>query len=275
MLMKYELLIDGATLIEGEVKVFFLIVVSIVLLTVYFSMILWDKLRSTENMKYEFITIIAHKFRTPLTKVKWSIETIFDSEKDPFKKESLMNIKQSNETLINLTNTLVEITDSRNKVVANYNFENINICELVGKIIKSMNVRFHEKNLFLSINFSQPEIFVRADKMRMEFAIQTIMENSINYSPQGRNVEIYVSKAGKKAMITVVDHGIGIDPADMKNIFSNLYRGSNAKTMDTEGFGVGLFLVNSIVKGNMGKLKVYSEGLDKGTSFTITLPVVK
>ena len=61
----------------------------------------------------------------------------------------------------------------------------------------------------------------------------------------------------------------------MKNIFSNLYRGSNAKSMDTEGFGVGLFLVNSIVKGNSGKLKLFSEGLDRGTTFTITLPVVK
>jgi len=273
--MTYELLIDGTTLIEGEVKVFILIVISLILLAIYAGMIIWDKLRSTENMKYEFITILAHKFRTPLTKVKWSIETIFDLEKDPFKKESLMNIKQSNETLINLTNTLVEVTDSKNKVVATYNFERINICELVGKVIKSMNVRFHEKNLFLSINFSKPEIFVRADKMRMEFAIQTLMENSIIYSPQGRNVEIFVTNTNKKVMITIVDHGIGIDPSDMKNIFSNLYRGSNAKSMDTEGLGVGLFLVNSIVKGNMGKLKVFSEGLDKGTTFTVVLPIVK
>jgi signal transduction histidine kinase len=273
--MNYELYIEGVPYLEGELKILILIIVAIVLFFIYICMVVWDKLRSYESMKYEFITIIAHKFRTPLTKVKWSLETIFDTEQDPFKKESLMNIKQSNETLINLTNTLVEITDSRNKVVATYNFERINICELVGKVTKSLNVRFHEKNLFLSIKFSQPEIFVKVDKMRMEYALQTIMENSINYSPIGRNVEIYVSKVNKKAIITVVDHGIGIDPADMKNIFSNLYRGSNAKAMDTEGFGVGLFLVNSIVKGNSGKLKLSSEGLDRGTTFTITLPVVK
>ena len=238
---------------------------------------IWSKSKEYEKLKYEFVTIIAHKFRTPLSQVKWLLEEITSKEQDPYIKESLSTINQSNQKLISLTNTLVELTDSADKSLAQYNFEKINICEITTQTVSSFKDRFHEKNLFFSIQCENPEIFVKADRTRMEFVIQTLLENSINYSPPGRNVEITVSQNkpqnASRAFISVTDHGIGINPVDAPRIFSKFFRSDSARSMDTEGFGVGLFLAESIVKRHKGKIEAFSEGPDRGATFTITLPL--
>ncbi len=226
-------------------------------------------------MKYEFVTIIAHKFRTPLTQIKWLLESILSDEEDSFKKESLQNIGKSTETLIGLTNALVELTNSADNVKSIYNFEKINICEMVKKVSGLLSVHFHEKNIFFGIEYSSPEIYVNADHSRMEFVLQTLFENSINYSHTGRNVDIQVLQEKNKVIISVVDYGIGIDPSDLPRIFSKFFRASNARNMDTEGFGVGLYLVKSVVKRHHGTLEVFSDGIEKGTTFVLTLPIYK
>ncbi len=273
--MNYQIFIDQNQILGGNVVTLAFIFLLIILLIIYLCMMIWIKLIAYETLKYEFITIIAHKFRTPLTKIKWIIEGILDIEKDSFKKENLINLSNSNQTLINLTGTLIELTDSADDALTSYKFEKVNICEFVKKITDALNTRFHEQNLFVGTNFSDPEIFVKIDRTRMEFVFQTIMENAINYSYTGKNVDIQVKKEGRKVAVSVIDQGIGIDPADSPRIFSKFFRAKNAKSMDTEGFGVGLYLANSIVKKHSGKLKISSPGVDKGTTVTILLKVVK
>lgn len=271
--MNYQILIDGQEILAGDLMVVSIFAFCIIILSLYIIKIIWDKLHSGESLKYEFITIIAHKFRTPLSQIKWLTESILEKEQDSYTKESLNNLEASNKHLINLTNTLIELTDSKNRQHGSYAFEIMNICDMTGKVTDGLKSDFHEKNIFLSVQCSQPEISVKVDRPRMEFVIQTLLENAIHYSPPGRNVEIQVSREGRKAKIYIVDHGIGIDPANMNRLFSKFFRAKNAQSMDTEGFGVGLFLAQSIVQRHHGKIEVFSEGLDKGTTFVVTLPI--
>jgi signal transduction histidine kinase len=273
--MNYQIILDQKEVFSGDL--YLLGVIALVLLVVFlfiFQMI-WRKLRSYENLKYEFVTIIAHKFRTPLTQIKWILESVLAGETDSFKRESLANIGQSTKTLISLTNTLVELNHSTNKSVTTYSFERLNICDLVSKTADTLKERFHEKNIFFGIECSEPDIFAKVDRSRIEFVIQTIIENSINYSPVGMEVKIFVQKIGHKVKITVVDHGIGIASSDMSRIFTKFFRSKNAQTMDTEGFGVGLYLAQSIVKRHKGKMEVFSEGVNMGSSFSVILKAVK
>lgn len=273
--MDYQISINNVEILSGNIIVLFLVVLVVSLAIAYALKVIWHKLRAYETMKYEFITIIAHKFRTPLTQIKWILESILANEIDTFKKESLQSLGKSNDALIGLTNTLVELTDSENKEAINYSFEKINICELVNKIMENLKDRLHEKNLFFGITCSTPEIYVNADRTRIEFVIQTLVENSINYSPPGRNIEIYIIEDKGEVALSVIDHGIGISPNDIPRVFTKFFRASNAQTMDTEGFGVGLYLANSIVKRHSGKLEVFSGGLNMGSTFTIVFPSIK
>jgi signal transduction histidine kinase len=252
-----------------------LVIAAIVSGLLMIGTLLFKKLRENESMKYEFITIIAHKFRTPLTQIKWTTEGLITDEQDPYKKQQLADVHESNENLIKLTGTLVELTDAAGKGQSSYNFERLNLCELAHDAMESSKKAFHEKNLFMSLSCSADEIPVKADKPRIDFVIGTLMENACSYSPPGRNIGVDISVYKKKAVLSVTDNGIGIDGHDLPKMFTKFFRTREAQSMDTEGLGVGLYLARTIVKRHDGSIEAYSEGLGRGSTFSLILPLVK
>lgn len=234
-----------------------------------------QKLREGETLKYEFITIIAHKFRTPLTQVKWSAEDLLQGEKDPYRKQTISEILESNEKLIKLTANLIEMTDSRSASHSAYVFNKINLCDFVKASAENSKKMFGEKNIFFSVKCEDHTIQSNIDQTRLEFVLQTIFENACTYTPVGRTVQVTVKRSNKKAIINVKDDGIGIAPADMSNIFTKFFRAKNAQLVDTEGFGIGLYLSNSVVQHHGGHLNIHSEGVGKGTTLSVVLPIAK
>lgn len=251
--------------------VFFIIAVGIIILLTYIISRIY---RNNESMKNEFITIIAHKYNTPLTKIKWLLETLISDEQDSYKKENLGEIHKANEQLVKLTGTLIELTDTDRLSKTTYSFEKINICDLVKEVADEQKNSFHEKNVFFSTNCSRDDIFAKIDKTRMEFAIQVLMQNARIYTPPGKNVDVTISKIGSRVYVSITDTGIGIDRLDLSRIFTKFYRTKNAQMTDTEGFGVGLYLARSIVRKHKGKIEVFSEGSNHGSTFTIILPAI-
>ncbi|MFA6432610.1 MAG: HAMP domain-containing sensor histidine kinase [Candidatus Paceibacterota bacterium] len=237
--------------------------------------LLMRKLRENESMKYEFITIVTHKFRTPLTQIKWTTENLLGGEQDSYKKQALSDIARSNENLIKLTNTLVGLTDTVKTARSQYNFERLNLCQLTEAAVEGAKTAFHEKNLFISMTCAVSEAYILAEKSRIEFVLGSLLENACTYTPPGRNIVVTVTANRRKVAVSIKDDGIGIAPGDIPHITTKFFRTKQAQNMDTEGFGVGLFLSNSIVKRHRGKLFVNSEGLDKGSTFNIVFPRVK
>lgn len=232
------------------------------------------KLRETETLKYEFISIIAHKFRTPLTHVKWLIDAMAADEQDSYKKENMTEIQKSNQHLIDLTGTLVELTDTGRSSKVLYNNERLSICELTRTVAESMKNSFHEKNIFFSVQCAVEDIMVNADRARMEYVLQTILENAYTYTPPGRNVDVAVGVEGRTAYVSVTDNGIGIAQNDLPKIFTKFYRTQAAQRADTEGFGVSLYLAQTIMKKQRGSIQAYSAGEGKGTTFVVALRAV-
>lgn len=233
------------------------------------------KLMVGEKLKYEFITIIAHKFRTPLTHVKWSADELVKNETDPYKKQSLTDIQQSNEKLIKLTGTLIELTDTDSTAASSYTIERVSLCSFVRTVCDTYKNAFHEKNIFFSVQCPANDILVKIDVQRMEFVLQALLENALTYTPTGKNVEVSVTKTLRRAHVAVTDHGIGINKSDLNNIFEKFYRADNARATDTEGFGVGLYLAQAITRRHKGKIEVYSAGMGSGATFTLTLKTVR
>lgn len=270
--MQYTILLDERTVFQGNVLTFLLITVITIAVLVGIGLMIWKKIQENEVMKYEFITIIAHKFRTPLTQLKWLIEGLIESEQDSSNRENLKDMMQSTDHLINMTGTLIELTNADSENKASYQFEKVPICEVTRNLVNIFKNAFHEKNILLSFQCSEEEVYVSADHTRLEFVLQTLLENAYNYTPPGRQVSINVGHDGHKAIINVTDNGTGIAAEDIPRIFTKFYRTENAKAMDTEGFGVGLYFSQTIIHRFGGKIEVYSPGLDKGATFRIVLP---
>jgi signal transduction histidine kinase len=273
--MDYSLLIAAVPLPSGKVIAAILIAIAALVIAAVIVMAIWQKLHENEALKREFITIVAHKFRTPLTQARWMTESLMADEQDSYKKESLAEMQKVNKGLIDLTGTLIELTESDSASKTSYTFEKVSLCTFVRGVGDSLRNSFKEKNIFFAVQCPPEDINAKIDKARMEFVLQTLLSNALTYTPPGRNVDVHVTHGGGKAAITVTDHGIGIDKADLPHIFSKFFRTDNAQRTDTEGFGVGLYLAQAIVRRHKGKLEVYSEGIDKGTTFTIILTEVK
>ena len=273
--MNLQVLIDNKVLWQSDLVVVSVIGATIFVFLILIVIALWRMLTNNEKLKYEFITIIAHKYRTPLTQVKWLAENLRASETDPYKKESLTNIDQSNDNLIKLTNSLIEVTDNDTAAVASYEFEKTSLCELVRATAEPYKKLFHEKNIFFSVSCGAEDRKCKIDKQRMEFVIQSLLENARTYTQVGKNVEVSVTKSHRKAIISVVDHGIGISKDELPLIFTKFFRSESARRADTEGFGISLFLSKAIIRRHGGKILVSSSGLDKGARFDVILKAVK
>jgi signal transduction histidine kinase len=248
------------------------LIILLVLLVVFY---LWHKLRENEALKYEFITIITHKFRTPLTRTKWLLDDMTKSEPDSFRKENLASLQKENENLVKLIGTLIELTETKGKKESLYKFEHVDLCSFTREVLETVKQSFKEKNISVSFDCASPKIFAKIDRPRMEFVLSTILENACIYTPTGRRVSIVITTKHRKVATSVIDDGIGINPIDMPRIFTKFFRAKNAKTMDTEGFGVSLYLASSIVKRHSGKIEAFSAGLNTGSTFSVILPRVK
>lgn len=270
--MSYQFIINNNVILSGEI--IDVIIILFVLLFIIISTLfyIWKRLKENGHLKYEFITVVAHKFRTPMTYIKWVCDTLIPDETDSFKKKSLEDIKKSNQKIIDLTSTLIEIADSDSSGGITYNIEKINVYDFIKNVSDKFSDTLHEKNLFLGLNCKNHNLKIKADKSRLEFVIYTLLENACNYSSPGKNVSINITSNLFKVKISFRDDGIGISRQDLPHVFTKFYRGKNAKVTDTEGLGVGLYLASSIIKRFKGKISVQSAGENMGSDFTITMP---
>ena len=270
--MQYQIIIGDQTFFSGNLINAFLLIIVLIIIAIGIIVVITKRLHENNHMKYEFITIVAHKFRTPLTYIKWVCDSLIPEETDSFKKKSLEDVKKSNQRIIDLTSTLIEIADSESSGGATYVFEKVPVYEFVKNITDHFKDTLHEKNLFFSLNCENKDTLIRVDKSRLEFVISTMLENACTYTPPGQNIAMFINNDMFKVHISIQDAGIGISKKDLPHIFSKFYRGKNARNTDTEGFGVGLYLASSIIKRLGGKIKVFSEGEGMGSTFTVTLP---
>ncbi len=270
-IMEYTIIfrsIPPSTLYTISASLFAISVASILFLIIR---IVWDKLAKNEILKYEFITIVAHKFRTPLTHIKWASSELLTSEQDPYRQQTIRELQESNDKLIKLTNTLIEITDTDSGTSTSYEFSPVSLSELMQAAGSSFKDEFHAKNVFFTTQPPVGDAHIMIDRNRMDFVLQTLLENALHYTSPGKNVALSARIVGKKVQIAVTDQGIGIKKEDLPLIFSKFFRTEDAQRADTEGFGVGLYLASTIIRRHKGSITVDSPGVGQGTTFTVTL----
>jgi signal transduction histidine kinase len=242
-------------------------------LAVYF---IWNKARESDILKYEFINVVTHKFRTPLTSIKWITEEMTGVVPAEFR-EGVQQIKQARERLVDLTNLLVNVSAVDDKSYE-YVVHKINLINVLRACVLQVRDKALAKDLDISF-VPKPDTYVVADEGKIRFVFQTLLDNAVSYTPvHGKilidivhqNKKIY----GKNALIRISDTGIGIPKNELKYIFTKFYRAQNGKKADTEGMGIGLYLSKKIIERHRGSISIQSPGEGLGTTFTITLPVI-
>ncbi len=235
--------------------------------------IYYVKEKERERLQYEFITIMAHKFRTPLTHIRWQANELSQQENIPKDMiNSVIQIEKSAIELIHLSNLLMS-ADQISQEKYRYSYENTDLVSLVNKIITSLDDDIVLKNLKLLIDAEAGLPYVYVDKDKLESAIYVFIENAITYTKKSGNIKIKVYKEKDTMWFYITDDGIGIAKKNQSMIFNRFYREESAKLANTEGIGLGLFMAKNIIERQGGSVGFDSEGEGKGSTFWLTLPI--
>ncbi len=248
--------------------------VSSVFLVLLVSVIVWNQLRQADLLKYEFINNISHKFRTPLTHIRW-LASELKGMNDPIERERAgAKIDFASMRLFELTNAVINASRDVNPSV--YRFASVKIHDLIADIRKAHEDQVEAKRMNVEFKFDNSvmdDFVLRADRARLQFALQILYENALMYTPAGGHVTVSVSaqSSQKEIVITFKDDGIGIKDSDISHVFSRFFRAINARRTDTEGMGLGLFIAKDIIEKHGGRIWAESDGENKGSTFSVAL----
>lgn len=227
-----------------------------------------------DKAKTEFVSLASHQLRTPLSSVNWYTEMLLAGDAGKInsnQKEYLKEIYSSNKRMIDLVNSLLNVSRLE---MGTFLVEprKTNILEMADEIIKELTPRFLEKDIEIKKDYDKtlPEINVDPKLMRIIF--QNLLSNSIKYTPSKGHIELKINSDTHNLNIEVIDDGMGIPKKQKGHIFTKFFRADNVRQTETEGTGLGLYLLKSIIEHSEGKVSFIStEG--KGTTFFVSIPL--
>lgn len=235
----------------------------------------WQRSKRFEQLRYEFVTVAAHRLRTPITEILWGLDALQQESASQESKNNIVQVRASGNRLLALINQLLESVKTSDETLV-YTLKACNLEALAGKVVAERSTQADRKHLHIFLRSELTEPFVRADEKRLSYVIEILIDNAILYTPDGGTIEVGITSHNVDyVMLRVRDTGIGIDKKEAEHLFSRLYRGSNALRIYTEGSGLGLFMAKEIISRHNGMIGAESDGENKGSTFWFILPKAK
>lgn len=230
--------------------------------------------KEVDKSKTEFVSLASHQLRTPLSAIRWYSEMLA-SEKlgvlNSQQKEYLQEIYQSNRRMIDLVNALLNVSRID---MGTFAIEPVptDIQEIAESVLRELYVKIQESSLNVTASYEENFPKVNVDPKLMRVIIQNLLSNAMKYTKKGGSIAFSLTKDAQNLLIKVSDTGVGIPKAVQDKIFVKLFRADNARVVESEGTGLGLYIIKSIIERGGGRTWFESEE-NKGTTFFVELPL--
>ncbi len=235
-----------------------------------------ERLQELDKLKDDFVSIASHELRTPMTVIKSYVWMILNKEKINKKtKLYLDKTKVAVERLINLVNNMLNVSRIESGRIT-VKLEPVDLVVLAKEVVEEIEPR--SKELQLVVKVIEPSVMplVLCDKEKIREIYLNLIGNAMKFTPASGSIKITFIQRDPFVYTTVTDSGVGIEPEDLKKLFTKFGRLQNSYSSiaETRGTGLGLYISKSIVNIHKGTIEVRSEGKGKGSQFTFNLPIV-
>jgi PAS domain S-box-containing protein len=222
------------------------------------------------NFLTEFLATVSHDIKNPLTVINTSLYLLERVDNPAKQRDRLDDIRQQALIVERLVQDI--LTVSRLDYQPGLKLDTFDLSPLLRKIVERLSPRAVEHHIELQLDLAKGLPPALADNDQIERAFTNLIENALNYTPDGGRVDVRASAEAGKLAVSVADTGIGIEEKDLAHVFERFYRSDAARSLQKGGSGLGLAIVKKILDLHQGHIEVSSApGL--GTTFRVELPV--
>jgi signal transduction histidine kinase len=233
-----------------------------------------DELLEADRLKDEFVALISHDLRTPLTSIVGYVELVLDEAVEPKlddeRRTHLAIVSRSAERLLRLVDDLLFVARLQAGRLA-IEAREIDLAEIAASAVDAARPLAEQNGLTLSY-LGEPHVRIEGDRGRMFQLLDNLISNAIKFTPEGGRVDVHAVHAAGGVALEVSDTGIGLGPGELERVFERFFRSERATDQQIPGTGLGLFISRAIAQAHGGTITASSR-TGSGTTFRIELPL--
>ncbi|WP_300463607.1 response regulator [Desulfobacula sp.] len=230
-------------------------------------------LKKVDQLKSDFVSMVAHEIKSPLNSVLMQLNVILDGLAGDLTEKQKELLQRSSDRIKSLTTLSTELLDL-SKIesgLINQDREDLDLVKLIADQVAGYQEKAGSKSIDLIMKETLTEIRMMGNRTNIEEVVSNLISNAIRYTPEDGQITVWACEKTDCAVINVLDTGLGIPAKDVDHIFDRFFRVKNEKTRYINGTGLGLAIVKSIVEAHHGSIEVESE-VDQGTCFSVYFP---
>lgn len=234
--------------------------------------------RRIDKIKSEFISLVSHQLRTPLSSMRWYLEMLATKDAGPLtadQEEYVREASTSNARMVHLVNGLLNVSRLEMGKMEKRT-ETLNVEKIVKETADTFTLELKQKNIELAIVSTDiNDLPIKTDRGLLQLIIENFLSNAIKYSKENTTISLKMigNIKQKSVTISVTDTGIGIPVEQRESIGRRLFRGTNARLENTDGNGLGLY-ISTIAAGAIGATLTFESKENQGSTFILHLPSI-
>jgi PAS domain S-box-containing protein len=230
--------------------------------------------KMVDQTKTEFVSLASHQLRTPLSSINWYSEMLLDGDAGKLTEKQKTFIKEiydGNHRMVDLVNSLLNVSRLELGTFA-VDPEPTDVIKTAQSVLLELQPGIIKNKIKINFKYDKKIPIIQADPKLVRIIFQNLLSNSIKYTPEKGTVSLSIERDEKNLLVEVADTGYGIPKNEQPRIFEKLFRAENIREKDTEGTGLGLYIVKSIITHSGGHISFKSEE-NKGTTFYLEIPL--
>jgi signal transduction histidine kinase/CheY-like chemotaxis protein len=236
-----------------------------------------DTAERANQLKDEFLATLSHELRNPLNVILGYSELLLrmpEVERSQRLAQIAEALRRNAQSQSQLINDLLDLSRlQRGKISLNQ--EPVSLAAIIENAVETVRGDASSKGINIGLNFGDQLLLVEGDRLRLQQIAWNVLNNAVKFTPHGGSIEVGLRRESDNAVLVVADTGQGIDPAFLPHVFEMFRQADGSNSRRHGGLGIGLALVHQLVQLHGGTINAESDGTNKGSRFTVRLPLLR